>query len=154
MNDDATSTAAAPADPDEGAALLAELRARIEEAAREIERLTTELLDRTRALDELESITDAVLEVTDTPVILAGEDRRLRAMSRGAAELLGLEGSAVGRALSKVLPHDAFDTVVGWLDAIGGGEAPAGGSEGLPQAGVATVRVLPGGDALVVLRRG
>jgi nitrogen fixation/metabolism regulation signal transduction histidine kinase len=147
MTDETTSATAVPADVEEAAALLAELRVRVEEAAVEIERLTAELVDRSQALDELETIMDAVLGVTDTALILVGDDRRVRAMTRGAADLLATQGSQVGRPLSTVLPDDQVDTVAEALDAArpDRGDIEAGG-------GAATVRALPGGEALVVLR--
>jgi predicted phage gp36 major capsid-like protein len=135
-----------PADLDEAVALLAELRARVEEAAAEIERLTAELVERNQALDELETITDALLGVTDTAVVLVGNDRRVRAMTRGAADLLELKGSQVGRPLSTVLPDDVAREVGECLDGQVGEDRVAGGS--------ATVRVVDGGDALVVLSPG
>jgi predicted phage gp36 major capsid-like protein len=140
-----TRTARQPADLDEAVALLAELRARVEEAATEIDRLTAELVERNQALDELETITDALLGVTDTAVVLVGDDRRVRAMTRGAADLLDRQGSQVGRPLSTVLPEDLAREVGERLDGPVGEDRVAGGS--------ATVRVLAGGEALVVLRR-
>jgi predicted phage gp36 major capsid-like protein len=140
-----TRTARQPADLDEAVALLAELRARVEEAATEIDRLTAELVERNQALDELETITDALLGVTDTAVVLVGDDRRVRAMTRGAADLLDLQGSRVGRPLSTVLPEDLAREVGEQLDGPVGEDRVAGGS--------ATVRVLAGGEALVVLGR-
>jgi nitrogen fixation/metabolism regulation signal transduction histidine kinase len=135
-----------PADLDEAAALLAEMRARAEEAATEIERLTTELVERRQALDDLETITDALLGVTETAVILVGQDRRIRAVTKGAADLLELHGSHVGRPLSSLLPDDLAKEVGERLDGPAGEDEVASGS--------ATVRVLAEGDALVVLRPG
>lgn len=149
MTDETTSAATVPADVDEAAGLLAELRARVEEAAVEIERLTAELVDRSQALDELETIMDAVLGVTDTAVVLVGDDRRVRAMTRGAAELLETQGSQVGRPLSTVLPDELADAVAEALDAA---RADRGDTEAA--GGAATIRALPGGEALVVLRGG
>jgi hypothetical protein len=146
VSEKTTSTARDPADLDEAVALLAELRTRVEEAATEIDRLTAELVERSQALDELESITDALLGVTDTAVVLVGDDRRVRAMTRGAADLLDLKGSQVGRPLSTVLADDLAREVGERLDGPVGEDRVAGGS--------ATVRVLGGGDALVVLSPG
>lgn len=135
-------TRTASPEADDAVAMLAELRARVEEAAAEIERLTGELADRTRCLDELESTTDALLGVTDTPVILVGEDRRVRAVTRGAADLLDVTGSPVGRALSTVLPDALADEAADQLDGGGGTGAD----------GALLVQVLDRGGALVVLR--
>jgi len=150
MSREATSTARTPAGLEDAVALLGELRARVEEAAAEIERLTSELVERSQALDELETITDALLGVTDTAVVLVGDDRRVRAMTRGAAELLGTRGSQVGRPLSAVLPDDLSGAVGERLDALPAGD----GGTGPVAGGSATVRSLPGGDALVVLHPG
>jgi PAS domain-containing protein len=146
MSEKTSSPTRDPADLEEAVALLAELRARVEEAAVEIERLTAELVERNQALDELETITDALLGVTDTAVVLVGDDRRVRAMTRGAADLLELTGSQVGRPLSAVLPDDLAREVGERLDGPAGEDRVAGGS--------ATVRVVDGGDALVVLSPG
>jgi hypothetical protein len=146
VSEKTTRTARDPADLEEAVTLLAELRTRVEEATAEIDRLTAELVERSQALDELESITDALLGVTDTAVVLVGDDRRVRAMTRGAAELLDVKGSQVGRPLSAVLSGDVAREVGERLDGPVGEDRVAGGS--------ATVRVLGGGDALVVLSPG
>lgn len=148
MSDETTSATAVPTDLEEAAALLAEMRARAEEAAAEIERLTTELVDRTQALDELETIMDAVLGVTDTAVVLVGVDRRVQGMTRGAAELLGTRDSQVGRPLTVVLPDDLADAVGEALDAACADDS----DRAVPADDAGTVRALPGGEALVVLR--
>ena len=141
MSDETTPTRTAAPAAENAVTMLAELRARVEEASDEIDRLTAELEDRTRALDDLESTTDALLGVTDTPVVLVGEDRRVRALSKGAADLLGASGAAVGRALSTVLPDDVADEVAKCLD-----DDHASGT------GAVLVERLEGGGALVVLR--
>lgn len=94
------------------------MRSRVEEAAADIERLTAELDERTRGLDELEAMTEAVLGVTDTPLVVVGEDRRVRAVSRGAAEALGLSEPHLGRALSTVLPDDILEAVTDHLERV------------------------------------
>jgi uncharacterized small protein (DUF1192 family) len=139
MSDETPTRTAAP-DADAAVTMLAELRARVEEATAEIDRLTAELDDRTRALDDLESTTDALLGVTDTPVVLVGEDRRVRALTRGAAELLGASGASVGRALSTVLPDDLAAEVAKRLD-----------DDDAEGTGAVLVERLEGGGALVVL---
>jgi hypothetical protein len=139
MSDETPTRTAAP-DVDAAVTMLAELRARVEDATAEIDRLTAELDDRTRVLDDLESTTDALLGVTDTPVVLVGEDRRVRALTRGAAELLGATGAAVGRALSTVLPDDLAGEVAKRLD-----------DDDAEGTGAVLVERLEGGGALVVL---
>lgn len=146
MTEDSTDAPARPADLEEAAALLAELRGHAEEAAVEIDRLTAELTDRTQALDRLETFVDALLGVTDTPVVLVGEDRRVRAVTRGAAEVLGTREPPVGRPLSAVLPDDMAGAVAEAIDAA----RPDDGDRSAATS--TTVRALPGGEALVVLR--
>jgi PAS domain-containing protein len=110
-------TSDAPDDPPELAgaptadavALLAELRGRVEQAAADIERLTDELEERTRTLDELESVADAILGAADTPVVVVGPDRRLRAVTRGASDLLGVEGPVIGKPLSTIVPDEVVE---------------------------------------------
>lgn len=130
------------ADPAE---LLRELRARIEGAAAEIDRLAIELQDRDRLVDELESTLDAVLGLSAAPVVVIGDDRRIRAVTRGASQRL--EGDVVGKPLSSVLPDAEFAAV----EARVGHPGEAGPST--PDATSAEVQVLalPGGGAVVVL---
>ncbi|HKH24505.1 MAG TPA: hypothetical protein VKA42_03505 [Acidimicrobiales bacterium] len=133
-------------DADDPTELLRELRARIEGAAAEIDRLAAELQDRDRLVDELESTLDAVLGLSAVPVVVIGDDRRIRAVTRGASQRLE-GGDVVGKPLSSVLPEAEFAAVEGRV----GHPREAGPSA--PDASSAEVHVLalPGGGAVVVL---
>ncbi|HZA75235.1 MAG TPA: hypothetical protein VE623_02470 [Acidimicrobiales bacterium] len=137
--------------------LLSEMRTRIEAAAADIERLTGELTSREEWVDELESIIDVVLGLLDTPVVVLGDDRRIRAVSRGASQRL--EGDVVvGKPLSSVVPDELFAAVEARLE-----EAPTGPAAGAEPGERARqgavegstpidVERLPGGGAVVVFR--
>lgn len=148
-----------PADEGDVAAMLAEMRARLDEAAAAIERLTGELEDRTQALDDLEGLTDILLGAGESAVLVVRPDRRVRALSRGAAKLLGVDDSHVGRALSSVVPDEVAaatrDHLMQLAEAAGGdGGATTPGRTEEVVAGAWTVQVtdLPDGGAVLVLR--
>jgi nitrogen fixation/metabolism regulation signal transduction histidine kinase len=154
MDDENARTAAATPDMDvtdleQASGLLADMRKRIEEAADDVERLTAELDDRRQALDELETVADAVLGATTTAVVIVGPDRRVRAITRGAADLFGVDGSPVGRPLSAVVPDDVVRATQGHFDDDGGPATP-----GTVDAGPWTVIVegLEGGGAVLVVQ--
>ena len=135
--------------------LLSEMRTRIEAAAADIERLTGELTSREEWVDELESIIDVVLGLLDTPVVVLGDDRRIRAVSRGASQRL--EGDVVvGKPLSSVVPEELFAAVEARLEEAptGAGTEPGDRAGQGPASGSAPVDVerLPGGGAVVVFR--
>lgn len=133
-------------DADDPTELLSELRSRVEGAAAEIDRLTAELQERERWIDELESTLDAVLGLSAVPVVVIGDDRRIRAVTRGASQRL--EGDVVGKPLSSVLPDAEFAAVEQRL-----GDPPADTGPSTTDASPAGVEVvaLPGGGAVVVL---
>jgi nitrogen fixation/metabolism regulation signal transduction histidine kinase len=154
MDDDTARTAAAPADLDltdldQASGLLADMRKRVDEAADDIERLTAELDDRRQALDELETVADAILGATATAVVIVGPDRRVRAVTRGAADLFGVEASPVGRPLSAVVPDEVLVATQDHLDDDGGPATP-----GTVTAGkwAVTVEGLEGGGAVLVVQ--
>ena len=154
MDDENARIAAATPDMDvtdleQASGLLADMRKRIEEAADDVERLTAELDDRRQALDELETVADAVLGATTTAVVIVGPDRRVRAITRGAADLFGVDGSPVGRPLSAVVPDDVVRATQGHFDDDGGPATP-----GAVDAGPWTVTVegLEGGGAVLVVQ--
>jgi nitrogen fixation/metabolism regulation signal transduction histidine kinase len=133
--------------------LLADMRARVEAAAAEIHRLTSELTAREEWLDELETIMDTVLELLDAPVVVVGDDRRIRALSRGASERL--KGDAiVGKPLSSVVPEEVFAALEARLAATarGSNEVDVDGAE--PGEMPLDVQPLPGGGAVVVFGAG
>jgi nitrogen fixation/metabolism regulation signal transduction histidine kinase len=132
--------------------LLADMRARVESAAAEIDRLTSELAAREEWVDELESAMDLVLGLLDAPVVVVGDDRRIRALSRGASE--HLTGDAVvGKPLSSVVPEEVFAALEARLAMAASGSDEweldrAGGSVPLD------VQALPGGGAVIVFGAG
>jgi nitrogen fixation/metabolism regulation signal transduction histidine kinase len=133
-------------DADDSTELLRELRARIEGAAAEIDRLAAELQDRDRLVDELESTLDAVLGLSAVPVVVIGDDRRIRAVTRGASQRLE-GGDVIGKPLSSVLPEAEFAAVE---ERVG---HPREAGPSAPDASSAEVQVLalPSGGAVVVL---
>jgi hypothetical protein len=132
--------------------LLADMRTRVESAAAEIDRLTTELTTREEWVDDLETILDIVLGLLDTPLVVVGDDRRIRALSRGAGERLTGD-AVVGKALSSVIPDEVLATLEARL------AAAASGSDGdaapvEPGSTPLDVQRLPGGGAVVVFGAG
>jgi hypothetical protein len=81
--------------------------------------------------------------------VIVGPDRRVRALTRGAAELFGVEGSPVGRPLSAVVPDEVVTATADHFDDDGGpatpGTVPAG-------AWTVTVEGLEGGGAVLVVQ--
>jgi hypothetical protein len=130
--------------------LLADMRTRVESAAAEIDRLTSELTAREEWVDELEAIIDIVLGLLDTPVVVVSDDRRIRALSRGAGEQITGD-AVVGKALSSVLPDDVFAALEARLAMAASGadgDAAEAGSTPLD------VQRLPAGGAVVVFGAG
>mgnify|MGYP003542499484 CR=1 FL=1 len=122
--------------------LIADLRARVEASTREIEQLASALAASRALSDDLESVVDVLLGMGDVVVVVVDDDRRIRGLSRTAAERL--DGAAVGKPLSSALPDDLFDRVSADLDA-GAAGAHRGGGEN------PDIYPLPGGGAVVVL---
>jgi hypothetical protein len=138
-----------PRATDDQSKLLAEMRARVESAAAEIDRLTSELTARDEWVDELESIMDMALGLLDAPVVVVGDDGRIRALSRGAGE--HLTGDAVvGKPLSSVVAEDVFAALEARLAAVakGSSEWEVDGAE--PGSMPLDVQPLPSGGAVVV----
>jgi hypothetical protein len=131
--------------------LLADMRGRVEAAATEIDRLTTELTAREEWVDDLETILDVVLGLLDAPVVVVGDDRRIRALSRGAGERLTGD-AVVGKALSSVVPDDVFEAFEARLATASGSDGDAGSAE--PGSTPLAVQRLPGGGAVVVFGAG
>jgi len=129
---------------DATAELVAEMRAAVEEATRQIEELTTALGDSQVLVDDLESVVDILLDLAPCSVVVIDDSRRITGLSAGAGAQL--EGAAVGKPLSSVLPDVAADTAVDALDhgARAAVELATGGKG-------ARVHPLPGGGAVLVL---
>jgi hypothetical protein len=66
--------------------LLAEMRARVEDAARQLDAVTAELAERRAHVDDLETLVDVLLGLTPVPVLVLDPADRIAALSRGAAE--------------------------------------------------------------------
>jgi nitrogen fixation/metabolism regulation signal transduction histidine kinase len=115
-----------------------EMRIELEQAANDLERVTAQLRERSDQVERLEALLDEMLGLLDVPVVVVGADRRVAAMSRGAAQLLPENSRVLGKAASSVLPRSLADRVVAFAD----GTAPSDG-DGLV--------ALPGGATLVVL---
>jgi nitrogen fixation/metabolism regulation signal transduction histidine kinase len=130
-------------DADDPTRLIAELRARVEEATTQMDQLVAELTDRRRATDDLESLVDVLLDHGEATVLVVDDERRIRALSRAAA--LRLDGAAVGKPLSSAVPDELYDRVTARLE---GGRA-AGRDGGAGE--IALVHPLPGGGAVLVL---
>jgi hypothetical protein len=138
---------------DDQTKLLADMRTRVESAAAEIDRLTSELAARDEWVDELETVLDIVLGLLDTPVVVVGDDQRIRALSQGAgAQLTG--DAVVGKALSSVLPDDVFAALEARLATAAGGSDDGDAAAGEPASAPFDVQRLAGGGAVVVFGAG
>lgn len=141
---DARAAARADAQLEESARLLAEMRAAVEAATGQLDELADELAASSARVDDLETLVDLLLGAVDAPVVVIDEGRRITGLSRGSADRL--EGAAIGKPLSSVLPAPVVDELVRALDGD-----PAGDMD-LPAAGAgARVRPLPSGGAALVL---
>jgi hypothetical protein len=121
--------------------LIADLRARVEASTQEIEQLAGALAASRGLSDDLESLVDVLLSLGDVAVLVVDDDRRIRGLSRAAAERI--EGAAVGKPLSSALSDDVFEALSARLDdGASGGHGAGGGADIYP---------LPGGGAVVVL---
>ena len=133
--------------------LLADMRTSVESAAAEIDRLTSELTAREEWVDELETIIDIVLGLLDTPIVVVGDDQRIRALSRGAGEQLTGD-AVVGKALSSVVPEDVFAALEARLAVAPSGSNDGDAASAEPGSTPLDVRRLPGGGAVVVFGAG
>jgi hypothetical protein len=71
-------------------------------AAADLETLTTEYEARTRQVEHLEAVLDAVLDDPDIAVCLVRDDMRIHAISRGMAERRSGARSAIGRHIGEI----------------------------------------------------
>lgn len=138
---------------DDKTKLLADMRARVESAAAEIDRLASELTAREALADDLETVIDIVLGMVDTQVVVVGDDGRIRALSRGAGE--HLPGDAVvGKALSSVVPEDVFAAVEARLSRAESRPDDWAAGDAEPESMPMDVQPLSGGGAVVVFGAG
>lgn len=122
--------------------LLAAMRRRVEDAAERLGGLADEVDEVRSRDDDLESLVDVLLGLVDAAVLVVDDDRRITALSRGAAARL--DGAAVGKPLSSALGAAEFDAVSARLDAAdAAGQAGGDGGGG--------VHPLPRGGAVLVL---
>jgi nitrogen fixation/metabolism regulation signal transduction histidine kinase len=122
--------------------LLAAMRRRVEDAAERLGGLAAEVEELRSRDDDLESLVDVLLGLVDAAVLVVDDDRRITALSRGAAARL--DGAAVGKPLSSALGAAEFDAVSARLDAADAvGQAGGDGGGG--------VHPLPRGGAVLVL---
>lgn len=129
---------------DEAAALVAEMRAAVDTATRQLDELVSELSERRSRVDDLETLVDHLLGVTDATVLLVDGGGRITGLSRGSVERF--DSATVGKPLSSVLPAAVVDEIA---DALSGGEGTVelgGGGEALRASR------LPGGGAVLVLQ--
>lgn len=129
---------------DEAAALVAEMRAAVDTATRQLDELVSELSERRSRVDDLETLVDHLLGVTDATVLLVDGGGRITGLSRGSVERF--DSATVGKPLSSVLPAAVVDEIA---DALSGGEGTVelGGGGGALRASR-----LPGGGAVLVLQ--
>ena len=127
---------------DDPTRLLADLRARLETATAEIDSLASSLATTRGLADDLETLVDVLLGLGEARVLVIDDDRRIRGLSRAAAD--ELDGAAVGKPLSSAVPDELFDEVVQRLDAEPQGTRPLA-------CAAADVYRLPGGGAVLVL---
>jgi hypothetical protein len=127
---------------DDPTRLLADMRARLETSTAELEELAASLATARGLADDLETMVDVLLGLGGVRVLVIDDDRRIRGVSRAAAE--EIEGAAVGKPLSSAVPDDLFDEVIARLDTEHAGTRP------LACAGADVYR-LPGGGAVLVL---
>jgi nitrogen fixation/metabolism regulation signal transduction histidine kinase len=127
---------------EDAARLVAEMRARVEDAACQLQALTTELHENRHTVDTLETVVDVLLEVTGSAVVVTDGEGRITGLSRAAA--LAYEGATVGKPVS-ALPREVADLLAHGSSATDDEAEPAAGE---PAAGV---HPLPGGGSLLVL---
>ena len=127
---------------DDPTQLLADMRARLETSTAELDELAASLASARGLADDLETVVDVLLGLGGARVLVIDDDRRIRGLSRAAAE--DVEGAAVGKPLSSAVSDDLFDEVIARLDAEHPGNHP------LACAGADVYR-LPGGGAVLVL---
>jgi len=130
---------------DPTAEALRTARRSVDDATRQLDDLTTRLAERQAAVDHLESVLDAVLAASATPIVVIDPGRRVTALSQAAAVR---SGASVGSALAGVVPQGAARRVGELIDAGKPVEVDLqGAGDG------ARVRILPTGHAVVVLSR-
>jgi nitrogen fixation/metabolism regulation signal transduction histidine kinase len=102
-------------------ALLEEVRAELDAAAQDLERLNEQLRDRVVEVQRLEILVDHLLDRLTVPALVVDPDGRLAAVSRGAVDgYAQLSRDAVGRPVSTVLPEDLAEQIRKIIEARSG----------------------------------
>jgi hypothetical protein len=126
---------------DDPAALMAEMRAEVEAATRQLDELTAAVRQWHGRVDELESVLDVLLRVGDRPLAVVGDDLRLVGLSPPAARALG----CTGIRLPAHLPAPLAELVDRWRrDGDAEAQVTAGewSAQAVPVAGGGVVLVL------------
>jgi PAS domain-containing protein len=131
---------------------IEEMRNEMERAAGDLERITEQLHERSVQVERLEALVDHMLGLIELPVVVVGADRKVSAVSRGAAALLPQTSRVLGKNASSVLPRPLADRLAAFADKVAAAEgteddSPASG--GLAEGN--DLVALPGGATLVVL---
>ncbi|MDD9368953.1 MAG: hypothetical protein PV358_02465 [Acidimicrobiales bacterium] len=93
----------------DAAALLAEMRAGLDAATAQVERVADELDGSRARLDLLETAIDILLGHVEAVVVVVDADRNILGMSAAAVDRLG--GPAIGKPLTSVLPEPLADNI-------------------------------------------
>jgi hypothetical protein len=105
-------TAEEQAEQGERDALLEDVRAELDAAANDLERVNEQLRDRVIEVQRLEILVDHLLDLLTVPALVIGADARLAAVSRGAVDRYSqLSADAVGKPVWAVLPGDLADQI-------------------------------------------
>jgi hypothetical protein len=138
-----------------------EMQSELERAADDLERVTEQLRERSDQVERLEALVDRMLGLLEVPVLVVGPDRRVAAMSRGAAAALSGTGTTrvLGRSAASVLPRPLAERVAAFADRTERAGQAVGEGAGRPDSGPPSegteadgdLVALPGGATLVVL---
>ncbi|HEY3140529.1 MAG TPA: hypothetical protein VGJ86_05335, partial [Acidimicrobiales bacterium] len=81
-------------------------------AAEDLERLTDELHDRSRQVERLEKLAEALLDLVATPAIVVDPSGLLSGLSRGAASSFPALADGLGKPAAPQLPPDLAGDLV------------------------------------------
>jgi ABC-type transporter Mla subunit MlaD len=139
------STGAAVGGEDATDDVLDAARDELVRAAEDLERLTDELHDRSRQVERLEVLAEALLDLVATPAIVVDSSGLLSGLSRGAASSFPALADGLGKPAAPQLPAElAGDLVATTSDGSSREHHLSSGSTFVP---------LPDGSTLVVMGR-